>query len=120
MATGPGLPKNALELLSNPCKVEKPLTAKYWGPAACAVVGFTSVIIGNYLTRRPVFSGIHRHALFGGGGLALGFWLDDVRNRYLADRDAVYRHYIELHPEDFPDYDRKKIGELFLPWVPVR
>lgn len=57
MATGPGLPKNALELLSNPCKVEKPLTAKYWGPAACAVVGFTSVIIGNYLTRRPVFSG---------------------------------------------------------------
>lgn len=26
----------------------------------------------------------------------------NYRKNYYAERDAVYRHYVELHPEDFP------------------
>lgn len=36
------------------------------------------------------------------GGAALGVFIDKKRNDYLAERDAVLRHYVELHPEDFP------------------
>lgn len=36
------------------------------------------------------------------GGAALGVFIDRKRNDYLAERDAVLRHYVELHPEDFP------------------
>lgn len=36
-------------------------------------------------------------------GIAGGKIVDGWRNDHLAERDAVLRHYIQLHPEDFPD-----------------
>lgn len=35
-------------------------------------------------------------------GVVAGTFIDRKRNEYLAKRDAVLRHYVELHPEDFP------------------
>lgn len=29
-------------------------------------------------------------------------YVQKQRDSYYAEKDAVYRHYIELHPEDFP------------------
>lgn len=37
-----------------------------------------------------------------GVGALFGKTADGWRNDYLAERDAVLRHYISLHPEDFP------------------
>jgi hypothetical protein len=31
----------------------------------------------------------------------LGAYAENYRNQYLAEKDAVFRHYISLHPEDF-------------------
>lgn len=28
---------------------------------------------------------------------------DNYRNEHFAKRDAILRHYVELHPESFPD-----------------
>lgn len=33
----------------------------------------------------------------------LGKTLEGWRNDHMAERDAILRHYVELHPEDFPD-----------------
>jgi hypothetical protein len=49
-----------------------------------------------------VFTGIQKHALGGVTGWLFGAYADNYRNQYLAERDAVLRHYVELHPEDFP------------------
>jgi NADH-ubiquinone oxidoreductase subunit b14.5b (NDUFC2) len=84
-------------------------------------------------------AGIQKHFIFGGLGLGLGKVVDGWRNDYLAERDATLRHYVQLHPEDFPDpgekkfesncfsitevllfSERKKYAELLLNWVPVR
>lgn len=32
-----------------------------------------------------------------------GYYVDQYRNSYLAERDAVLRNYLERHPEDFPE-----------------
>lgn len=81
-------------------------------------------------------------------GVVAGTFIDRKRNEYLAKRDAVLRHYVELHPEDFPvtgelvfdNYspmtkncgeagnlthyscftDRKKYGDVLEAWVPIR
>lgn len=37
-----------------------------------------------------------------GVGALFGKTVDGWRNEYLAERDAVLRHYICLHPADFP------------------
>lgn len=49
-----------------------------------------------------MFVGVQKHVLFTGIGALFGRTADSWRNEYLAERDAVLRHYIELHPEDFP------------------
>lgn len=46
--------------------------------------------------------GIQKHLLYTGIAALFGKSVDGWRNTYLAERDAVLRHYIELHPEDFP------------------
>lgn len=35
------------------------------------------------------------------GAVAL-YYVKQHRTAYLADRDAAFRHYVELHPEYFP------------------
>jgi NADH dehydrogenase (ubiquinone) 1 subunit C2 len=50
-----------------------------------------------------MFSGIQTHILTGIGGFLAGYYIDQYRNQYLAERDAVLRNYLERHPEDFPE-----------------
>lgn len=30
-------------------------------------------------------------------------FIQKKRNEYFAEKDAIYRHYVELHPEDFQE-----------------
>lgn len=46
--------------------------------------------------------GIQKHILFVAGWTAALTYVQTKRDDYLAEKDAVYRHYVELHPEDFP------------------
>lgn len=52
-------------------------------------------------------SGIQKHIIAAVAGAGVGKVMDDYRNEYYADRDAVLRHYVQLHPEDFPPYGKK-------------
>merc|ERR1719309_1213869 len=66
----------------------------------------------NVFNKRPVFAGIHRIVI---GGI-LGWWafgkINDFSQRNSAERDAILRHYVLLHPEDFPPPPRKTFAEV--------
>lgn len=53
-------------------------------------------------------------------GAVGGYFIEERRLKYLAERDAILKNYIELHLEDFPVPERKKYAELIEPWIPVR
>ncbi|KAH8263039.1 hypothetical protein KR044_003543 [Drosophila immigrans] len=109
-----------LELLTNKGIREPTFLAPIWNPLAASAAGFGAAMFLNWGFRKPVFAGIQKHIAFTLIGGALGVYFDNKRNEYVAKRDAVLRHYIELHPDDFPKTDRKKYGEVLESWVPVR
>lgn len=46
--------------------------------------------------------GIQKHILISVGLTGVFYYIQKKREDYLAEKDAVYRNYVELHPEDFP------------------
>ncbi|XP_049789211.1 NADH dehydrogenase [ubiquinone] 1 subunit C2 [Schistocerca nitens] len=111
---------SSLELLDGKRQREEPLLSKIWAPLTYGGIAFAGVCFANAANRRPMLSGIQRHALFTLGAVALGNFVEKYRADYLAEKDAVLRHYVELHPEDFPTPERKKFAEVFNRWNPVR
>ncbi|BES94826.1 unnamed protein product [Nesidiocoris tenuis] len=83
-------------------------------------IGMAGVAFERYLNRRPLYSGIQSYILWGTGGAVLGYLATLRYQRYNSDRDAAYRHYIDLHPEDFPIPERKRVGEVFKTFIPIR
>ncbi|CAH0581172.1 unnamed protein product [Chrysodeixis includens] len=111
----------AVELLKLGDKGRKrPFLNKHWPNILGTVFGVCSGIFINFQTRRPVFSGIYQHAILAGGFVTALTLLNKKRDAYYAEKDAVYKHYIELHPEEFEEKEPKKIGDLLEPWVPIR
>uniref|UniRef100_A0A2A4K4U1 NADH dehydrogenase [ubiquinone] 1 subunit C2 n=1 Tax=Heliothis virescens TaxID=7102 RepID=A0A2A4K4U1_HELVI len=112
---------SAIELLNKGNEGrEVPVLNKHWTEILGATFGLCMGIFLNHQTRRPAFSGIQKHVLLGAGFIGLFNFVQDKRNSYLAEKDAVFRHYVSLHPEDFPEPPRKKIADIIEPWVPVR
>ncbi|XP_022906330.2 NADH dehydrogenase [ubiquinone] 1 subunit C2 [Onthophagus taurus] len=120
MATGPKVVLDPVELLTPDLTRPEPYINKFWAPVICGGLAFLGVCFGNYATPRPVFSGLQRHLAATGIGGYIGHVIDGYRNSHYAERDAVLRHYIQLHPDDFPIPERKKFSEVFEPWVPIR
>ncbi|CAH0714243.1 unnamed protein product, partial [Brenthis ino] len=112
---------SAIELLNlgNEGRV-KPVLNKYWSYILGGFFGMGTGIIINFGTKRPLMSGIQKHVLGVVGWTALLTYVSNKREEYLAEKDAVLRHYIQLHPEDFPTPERKKIGDVLEPWIPIR
>ncbi|XP_044743236.1 NADH dehydrogenase [ubiquinone] 1 subunit C2 [Chrysoperla carnea] len=112
--------KSPVELLTpDPNRIPSFLSDKIV-PIICGALGFGCVCYVNWGSRRPVFSGVQKHVLASTIGVVLGKIVDQKRNEYLSERDAVLRHYIELHPEDFPAPERKKFADILQPWIPIR
>ncbi|KAJ8730914.1 hypothetical protein PYW08_002327 [Mythimna loreyi] len=99
---------------------EIPVLNKVWPIVIGTFFGVGSGVFINFQTRRPVFSGIQKHVLLTAGFIGALTYVQKQRDSYLAEKDAVYRHYVELHPEDFPVPERRKIGDILEPWIPVR
>ncbi|XP_075974964.1 NADH dehydrogenase (ubiquinone) B14.5 B subunit [Anticarsia gemmatalis] len=99
---------------------ETPALNKFWPEFIGISLGVAGATFVNFQTRRPPFSGIQKHIIAAGGLTGILTMVQKKRDEYLAEKDAVLRHYVELHPEDFPTPERKKIGDILEPWVPVR
>ncbi|KAL4702272.1 hypothetical protein ACJJTC_018586 [Scirpophaga incertulas] len=97
-----------------------PFLNKYWPQILGTVFGIGTGVLVNFGTRRPLFSGIQKHVVGVAGWIGVLTFVQNKRNNYLAEKDAVLRHYIELHPEDFPEPERKKIADILEPWIPIR
>ncbi|XP_074106954.1 NADH dehydrogenase (ubiquinone) B14.5 B subunit [Cotesia typhae] len=110
----------ALELLAPDPTVEPHLFAKYFHEIQCSLFGAGVPALGNALLRRPIYAGIQNLLIGAVIGGAVGHLLRLRENGILATRDAIYRDYIINHPEDFPPPERKKFGEVFYPWLPMR
>lgn len=100
-------------------RVKKSQVRKYFFPVTGAAFGIGTVMVSNYYNRRPYHAGIQRHFVLGIAGMMIGYYMDKFLERKWANRDAMIRHYIELHPEDFVD-KRKKYKEIFGEWYPQR
>lgn len=126
MASGrPKVAESPLELLNTP-QLEPGVLNRFFFPACGGSIGFFAGIVGNWASQRPVWSGktdyiifrlcffllgapflgVQKHILLTVAGVALGFYLEDRKSKRVAERDAVYRHYVQLHPEDFPPYGK--------------
>ncbi|KAL5279323.1 Ndufc2 family protein [Megaselia abdita] len=103
-----------LELLENKnIRIPSFLSDKY-NPIGCGLLGVGAAFFVNWAMRRPLVSGIQKHIILGAGGVALGSWLDSKREAHFAERDAVLRHYVQLHPEDFPKTRRFFFEVIFI------
>ncbi|KAI8125445.1 hypothetical protein FF38_14401 [Lucilia cuprina] len=109
-----------LVLLTNKGERQPNFLSTIYNPLACAAAGCGLAMILNWGFRRPVMSGIQKHIALTAAGGFLGTYLDKKRNEALATRDAVLRHYVQLHPEDFPVVERKKYADVLEKWVPIR
>ncbi|CAD6998200.1 NADH dehydrogenase [ubiquinone] 1 subunit C2 [Ceratitis capitata] len=109
-----------IKLLTDKGERQPSYMSNKFNPVICSILGFGCAVFMNFGLRKPPFSGIQNHAIFTLIGGGLGVFFDQKREEYLAKRDAVLRHYIELHPEDFPVKERKKYGDILEPWVPIR
>ncbi|GIY46492.1 NADH dehydrogenase 1 subunit C2 [Caerostris darwini] len=95
------------------------LYSKYFFPIGLGLTAGLSPAVSNYYLRRPLYAGIHRH-LFGFiVGFVAGQYVEKYTQNRFAERDAVIKHYIELHPEDFVE-NKRKYKEIFEEWYPVR
>uniref|UniRef100_A0A0V0G4I3 NADH dehydrogenase [ubiquinone] 1 subunit C2 n=1 Tax=Triatoma dimidiata TaxID=72491 RepID=A0A0V0G4I3_TRIDM len=106
-------------LLPDPEAIPSVLSSTYI-PIFCSALGLTGVYGARITTRRPRLSGIQHYVIAAAVGALIGKYGKDRYDQYNMDKDAVLRHYIELHPEDFPMPERKKVGEIFSSWTPIR
>ncbi|XP_077984456.1 NADH dehydrogenase [ubiquinone] 1 subunit C2-like [Glandiceps talaboti] len=83
-------------------------------------LGLFTSIINNGITRRPVFSGFHRHLLSIALGGALGYAVRKFERRHWAERDWYIAEYISRHPEDFKEEKKPDLRDVFEAWVPVK
>ncbi|XP_055297017.1 NADH dehydrogenase [ubiquinone] 1 subunit C2 [Sitodiplosis mosellana] len=112
--------KTALELLDSrnaePPSVLSAYGIQFWfGLMGAGVHG-----VRNWTYRRPKLAGAYLYPIYFAVGAFVGQSILNWRRNYWADRDAVLRHYVQLHPEDFPPPERKKYGDVLLEWVPCR
>jgi hypothetical protein len=63
--------------------------SKWWNPAAAATIGLVSIVFLRAFQRRLLYSGIQAHVLTSVGCFIAGYHLDQYRNGYLAERDAL-------------------------------
>lgn len=55
--TGPKLPESPLELLTTRFS-DEPVTNKFFTPMSFGAVCLAASVLGNYFTKRPLFSGM--------------------------------------------------------------
>ena len=89
----------------------------FWPGLVSAGTGLSPMFV-NLMLKRPLFASIHYTI----AGLAAG-WCGGVYFRNMvadknAEEIAILKHYVMLHPERFPEPEKKKFGdkEVFLEW----
>ncbi|XP_043849641.1 NADH dehydrogenase [ubiquinone] 1 subunit C2 [Dromiciops gliroides] len=84
-------------------------------------MGYCAALLDNLLHRRPVVSaGVHRQLLYVTSFYFVGYYLIKRQDFKYAQRDRDMFKYMELHPEDFIEKEKKTYAEIFEEFYPVR
>ncbi|KAJ8280667.1 hypothetical protein GJAV_G00057530 [Gymnothorax javanicus] len=83
--------------------------------------GWCSAMLSNSLHRRPaVKAGVHRQLLMISIGWVLGYHLTKLENYAYARADREMNEYIRLHPDRFPEPEKKTYAEILEDFHPIR
>ncbi|XP_059109119.1 NADH dehydrogenase [ubiquinone] 1 subunit C2 [Peromyscus eremicus] len=84
-------------------------------------LGYCTGLLDNALWRRPVLqAGLHRQLLFVTSFYFVGYYFLKRQNYLYAVKDHDMFGYMKLHPEDFPEKEKKTYGEILETFHPVR
>ncbi|XP_060094258.1 NADH dehydrogenase [ubiquinone] 1 subunit C2-like [Heteronotia binoei] len=84
-------------------------------------IGWASALTHNGILRRPILAtGIHRQLLYASVGFYVGHYLKRRAAYYHVKRDRDMFEYIERHPEDFKDKEKKTMSEVLENFYPIR
>lgn len=85
-----------------------------------AALGVIIGVAANRVYARPAWTNLWNHAatalLMAGGAHYIHVWALESAQR----KDAIIRHYLETHYDDFPLVQRRKVKDQLLPWIPCR
>merc|ERR1712154_20007 len=79
-------------------------------------VGFAMLL--NMSQRKPLNTGIYKHAGFAVAGYLCGKSGDVYYKRKERETLLILEDYVRQHPEDFPDEAPKKYGDVLMKWYP--
>ena len=110
--------KWALDILDDHGYERTTIAGYYWYPALFGGGLGAGFPFKNLLLKRPMHTGIHITAGLAVGGWLFGCWFRNHLAEKNANEIAVIKHYLMLHPEKFPEPEKKKFGdrEVFLDW----
>ncbi|XP_059819914.1 NADH dehydrogenase [ubiquinone] 1 subunit C2 [Hypanus sabinus] len=85
------------------------------------LVGWTASLMQNGLNRRPAFgSGVHRQLLYLTVGWFIGYHLRKIENYKNAKKDQEMMDYIQRHPTDFSEKEKKTYAQILEDFHPIR
>ncbi|XP_046542297.1 NADH dehydrogenase [ubiquinone] 1 subunit C2-like [Haliotis rubra] len=90
------------------------------GEAVGCLAGIGGACLLNLTARKPLHTGIYKHALLGAAGFYLGTAIDTWNNKKRQEKLLILEDYVRQHPEDFPELEPKKYRDVLTPWSPVR
>ena len=110
--------KWALDILDDGPYERTGITQYFWYPGLGGFLGGAANICQNYIGKRPAHLSMHVTIFGAVAGWVAGVWLRDRLSKKNATEIAVLKHYMMLHPEKFPEPEKKKFGdrEVFLEW----
>ncbi|XP_055492542.1 NADH dehydrogenase [ubiquinone] 1 subunit C2 [Leucoraja erinacea] len=85
------------------------------------LIGWTAALLQNGINRRPAFtSGVHRQLLYLSVGWFVGYHVTKLVNYKTAKMDKEMMDYMQHHPSDFPEVERKTFAEILENFHPIR
>ena len=112
----------ALDILEPPGGEMNSLHSRVLLPVSCGAFGFLSLAINNYVRKIPMRANFLGYAAMTVGGFLVGDYMERYFREKRATDLAIYKHYIMLHPEKFPEPEKMKIGDkrVFYSWPIAR
>jgi len=110
--------KWAFDILDDGQYERTPIIGQFWYPALAATLIGAGNLVRNAAHRRPYHTAMHMTVFGAVGGWLLGVWFRNRLSQKNGTEIQVLKHYMMLHPEKFPEPEKKKFGdrEVFLEW----
>ncbi|XP_037533557.1 NADH dehydrogenase [ubiquinone] 1 subunit C2 [Nematolebias whitei] len=85
------------------------------------MLGWCTAMLDNGFNQRPPLrSGVHRQVLLATIGWFCGYHVSKYASYVYAKMDRDVEEYMKLHPERFPQKQKRTYAEIIEPFCPIR